>query len=99
MTEAQLTPEHIATLKDIADRHLARMARLAAPGVVVRSTGMSAEERTIFGAQNDVRSAQVEFSAAERALTSAQENYDRAVRLLERTTNRLDGLVQGLLSA
>lgn len=95
MASDALTPEQLATLVDIAERRIARLKRGATPGVVVRHTGMSPEERLVYGAQNDLKSAHIEYTLAARALASAQDNYKRAEELLARATERLAELERG----
>lgn len=93
------SPEHIATLMDLAEKISKRKARTAISGAVVKRHDWTPEERKLVAAKNDLRSAQIAYEKTRIAAERANEAFGYADRDLRNAEERLKEAIEAAEAA
>lgn len=91
-----LSPEHIATLLDLAKKLEARQSRQAVSGAVVKRHDWTREERKLHAAKNDLRTAQFAYEKTREAKERAEQAHEYAERDLVAAERRIKDAIAAM---
>lgn len=94
MDEQNLTPEHIATLLDLAEKIQKRRGQNTKSGAVVKHHDWTVVERRLYAAKNDLKTAQFVYERTRVAKESADKAFDLAQKDLEAAEVRIQEAIK-----
>jgi hypothetical protein len=96
---SNLSPEHIATLLDLAEKLQKRRENTAKSGAVVKRHNWSAVQSRLYAAKNDLKSAQFAYEKTRVAYERAEEAHGYDQRMLAEAEVRMQEAIAAFNAA